>query len=147
MRSTSGSSQSDGDIYGCTYPSAKLFRYNPATGQITDLGRMDPTQEYATHCVAGGDGYIYVGIGTALYDVVAYNIATGAHYDLIPLAERATGDPDVFRATNGRVYTTDVNTTAGVKSFLLQDGEAIPVADAPSPASSPRLRAGGGRAP
>jgi hypothetical protein len=134
-----GLTQYDGDIYGCTYPSAKLFRYDPATGQTTDLGRMDPTQEYARYCVAGDDGYIYVGIGTALDDVVAYNIATGAHYDLIPPAERATGDPDVFRATNGQVYTTDVNTTAGVESFLLQDGEAIPVAEAPSPASSPLL--------
>jgi len=36
----------DGNLYGGTYPHAKLARVNAQTGAIEDLGRMDPEQMY-----------------------------------------------------------------------------------------------------
>jgi hypothetical protein len=126
-----GLTESGGDIYGCTYPSAKLFRYDPQTGLTTDLGRMDPIQEYARSCVAGGDGYIYVAIGTALDDMVAYDISTGQYQDLVPATERQPGVPYIFQATNGQVYAAGVGTTLGIQHFLLNDGTATPVSGTP----------------
>jgi hypothetical protein len=53
----------DGKIYGATYPDAKAFVYDIASGTFEDLGTMYPGQDYAR---GGGvtDKYYYVGIGT-----------------------------------------------------------------------------------
>jgi hypothetical protein len=65
---------SDKKLYGCTYPGAKLVRFDPATGKGEDLGRMSETEQYARLVAADDQGFVYVGIGTAKKDLVAYEI-------------------------------------------------------------------------
>ncbi|HOS92017.1 MAG TPA: hypothetical protein PLQ54_01785, partial [Armatimonadota bacterium] len=95
---------SDAKLYGCTYPSAKLVRFDPATGRGEDLGRMDETEQYARSVAADDAGFVYVGIGTVLRHVVAYEIATGEHRDVLPAECSGPGTATVTRAVDGRVY-------------------------------------------
>jgi len=37
----------DGRIYSCTYPQARLVRYDPKAGKSEDLGRLDEKEMYA----------------------------------------------------------------------------------------------------
>jgi hypothetical protein len=130
----------DGLIYGCTYPDAKLFRYDPGTGQMQDLGRMDPTLQYARSCVATRDGYIYVAVGGATDGIVAYDIATGTHQQLIPDADRGTGNAFTFRGDDGRVY----GITRADRTYLLEGGTATQIAQAPQHAPDAVLADGRG---
>src|SRR5205807_10616038 len=84
-------------LYGGTYPSAKIVRFDPATGKGEDLGRMDPTEEYARTLAASDDGFVYTGIGTSKAHLVAYEIATGQHRDLLPPQNQTTGTAAVHR--------------------------------------------------
>jgi len=127
----------DGKLYGCTYPSAKLVRYDPATGRSEDLGRMDPVEQYARHVAASDDGFVYVGIGTSTAHLVAYEIATGEHRDVLPEAYRVTGTATVHRSDDGRVYAQ-----AGGQTFWLDRWQVVPVDDAARRAPANRLRDG-----
>lgn len=53
----------DGRIYGTTYPGARLYAYDPASGEFQDYGRVaDDTQQART--VTALNGKIYVGTMT-----------------------------------------------------------------------------------
>jgi hypothetical protein len=93
----------DGRIYGCTYPSAKIVRFDPRLGRIEDLGRMDPTEQYARTIAASRDGFIYVGIGTRKASIVAYEIATGRHREILALQYQRPGTAGVFAQPGGQV--------------------------------------------
>lgn len=129
---------SDGRLYGCTYPSCKLVRFDPASGAMDDLGRMDPKQQYARTVAADDDGFVYVGVGTSEAHLVAYEIATGRHRDLLPPELHGAGSAAVHRGADGAVYGS-----AGGQHFRLRRGEAESIpADAVRPAPTPRLRDG-----
>lgn len=136
---------SDRRLYGCTYPSCKLVRYNPSSGKMEDLGRMDPREEYA-RSVAGApprsggpdDGFVYVGIGTSQAHLVAYEIRTGEHRDLLPEALRVTGMAAVARGEGGTVYGS-----VGEHHFRLRGWQAEPIpAEEYRPDTALRLRDG-----
>lgn len=128
----------DGKLYGCTYPGAKLVRFDPATGKGEDLGRMDEKEQYARSVAADDRGFVYVGIGMAARHLVAYEIATGKHADIMPAGLAATGACTVSRGDDGRVYAT-----AGSEHLRLEGGVATAVGAAevrgPTP---PRCRDG-----
>lgn len=94
----------DGKIYGGTYPNAKLVCYDPRTGRGEDLGRMSRTQNYARTVAADDKGFVYVGIGTARMDLVAYDIATGKHRSILPHNLGGHGYVQVQRGVDGNVY-------------------------------------------
>ncbi len=97
---------SDKKLYGGTYPSAKLIRFDPATGKSEDLGRMSESENYARYVAADDKGFVYVGIGTAKADLVAYEIATGQHRSILPPGQAMPGtNPPVVRGDDGAVYT------------------------------------------
>ncbi|MEU4645220.1 hypothetical protein [Micromonospora sp. NPDC023814] len=81
----------DGRIFVGTYPSAKLWEYDPATGRATDHGRMDPDDTYVRDLVAT-DTTVYCGIGSHA-GLVAYDRATGTRADILPaeLRDRTFG--------------------------------------------------------
>jgi outer membrane protein assembly factor BamB len=94
----------DHKIYGGTYPSARLIRYDPSTGSSEDLGRMDPVEMYARFVVGSSDGFIYIGIGYGTAHLVAYEIATGNHRDILPAAYQLGGSATyVYAGTDGRI--------------------------------------------
>lgn len=136
----------DGKLYGCTYPSASLFRYDTASGKFEDLGRMDPGEQYAKSIAASSDGFIYVGIGSAQAHVVAYQISSGKHRDVLPASVRKAIDPDgegstatVHRGDDGKIYAT-----VGNRYFLVKDWTAreIPKSEVRPHASETRLKDG-----
>ncbi len=129
---------SDRRLYGCTFPSCKLVRFDPATGKGEDLGRMDAREQYARGVAAGDDGFIYVGSGTSQAHLVAYEIATRHHRDLLPEATPVSGTASVVRGEDGTVYGA-----VGDQHFRLHGGRAEPIpADAYRPATTLRAREG-----
>jgi hypothetical protein len=128
----------DKRLYGCTYPNCKLVRYDPATGKGEDLGRMDEREQYARSVAADDEGFVYVGIGTNQAHLVAYEIRTGKHRDLLPAAPSIPGTATVARGDDGAVYGQ-----AGDQHFRLRAGRAEPIPAAEHrPAAIPRLKDG-----
>lgn len=113
---------SDKKLYGCTYPSAKLVRYDTANGKGEDLGRMDDRELYARSVAANDNGFVYVGIGMNKRHLVAYEIATGKHRDILPGEFQGTGSCSVHRGDDGHVYGS-----GGSQNFLLEDWQAKPI--------------------
>ena len=94
----------DGKLYGCTYPQAKLVRFDPATGEGEDLGRMDDEELYARYVAADDNGFVYVGIGMSKRHLVAYEIATGEHRDILTPEMAGEGSCSLGRGIDGVVY-------------------------------------------
>jgi outer membrane protein assembly factor BamB len=117
---------SDGKIYGGTYPSAKLVRFDTGTGAMEDLGRMDPTEMYVREMRASKDGFIYGGIGFGKAHLVAYEIATGQHRDILPEAFQAPGVRALIHlGVDGNLYG-HVND----QYFRLDGWDATPIGNA-----------------
>ncbi len=129
----------DGKLYGCTYGNAKLISYDPQTGEMTDLGRMDPTEEYSRSVATGADGWIYTGIGMARGSIVGYNPATGEHRLAIPAEHIIQGCGYVWTGTDGNAYGglgnhtykfmggvgTETKQTVGAAPQKLRDGRLL----------------------
>lgn len=98
---------SDKKLYGCTYPNAKLIRFDPATGKSEDIGRMSATENYARYIAADSKGFVYVGIGTAKRDLVAYEIATGKYRSILPQSMKGQGTITVAKGMDGNVYANE----------------------------------------
>ncbi|MBI4556464.1 MAG: hypothetical protein HY706_02680 [Candidatus Hydrogenedentes bacterium] len=101
----------DKKLYGCTYGNAKLISYEPGTGEMADLGRMDETQLYTRSICTGPDGRIYLGIGYGRANVVVYDPKTREHKAI--LADEYRSHPSqtaagVYTGTDGNVYVTGV---------------------------------------
>jgi hypothetical protein len=95
---------SDGNLYGGTYPRAKLARVNVKTGAIEDLGRMDPEQMYVRTVAVQGD-FVYCGCGVTKPSVWAYNIRTGEKTQLLPdEARNDKGWGRAFKRIDGNTY-------------------------------------------
>ncbi|MCC6795113.1 MAG: hypothetical protein IT366_08335 [Candidatus Hydrogenedentes bacterium] len=99
----------DNKLYGCTFPQAKLVSYDPATGKMEDLGRMDEEQMYSRSVATGPDGRIYVAIGYGKANLVVYDPMTREHRAILPEAYR--GDPaqtstSVMKGVDGNVYVS-----------------------------------------
>jgi outer membrane protein assembly factor BamB len=129
----------DGRIYGCTYPQAKLVSYDPASGEMRDLGRMDETQMYARLLAAGANGKIYVGTGYERPNIVVYDPATGERRALLPDTYR--GEAGVGTVSTGPDGT--VHAAAGGRHFRIDDETLVPIPAADYPSAPPlRLRDG-----
>lgn len=113
----------DKKLYGCTYPQAKLVQFDPATKELKDLGRMNSREQYAQSVAASDDGFIYVGIGTQKAHVVAYEIATGQHRDMLPEKMDVTTTAGVHRGDDGKIYAG-----VGDHYFRLERWDAKPIA-------------------
>jgi hypothetical protein len=121
----------DGKLYGCTYPQAKLISYDPQTGAMADLGRMDDTQKYTRSVCTGPDGRIYLGVGYGRANVVAYAPKTGEHQGILPEEYRATPDQtvaSVYRGVDGQVYVT----VASVPDTFVVKGNTVEKSPAPA---------------
>lgn len=132
----------DNKIYGCTFPSAKLVAYDPATGAMQDLGVMDETQQYTRNICVGADGKVYLGIGYGRANVVVYDPATKEHRGI--LLEQYRSDPlqttaSVSKGVDGNVYVSaitvvekDGQKTAGSATLLVQDGQLVEATNVPA---------------
>jgi len=131
----------DGKLYGCTYGHAKLVSYDPQTGAMADLGRMDETQKYTRSICTGPDGKIYMGVGYGRANVVAYDPNTGDHRSILP--DQYRQDPAQTAASSyvgvdGNVYIQAQKMVDGKAHSvtLVVKGDTVEETDSPATAVS-----------
>ncbi len=124
----------DGKIYGCTYPNAKLVRYDPVANKLEDLGRMSATESYARFIAADSGSFVYTTVGSVHTNLVAYNIATGEHRELLTDTSKiATFNIHETQGPDGSVYASVGTSTGSVYWLHLNGWNAIPVATSSVP--------------
>jgi len=90
-----------GNVYGGTYPSALVWKYDPVTKQFSDYGRMSETNSYVRSLAYYGN-YLYAGVGEK-GSLVKLDPATGEKTQIpLPPVAGVTGDNYPF------VYQLDV---------------------------------------
>lgn len=112
----------DGKLYGCTYGQAKLISYDPKTGKMEDLGRMDETQMYTRSIACGPNGKIYTGVGFGKANVVVYDPATRQHKSILPEPYRKETVASVHQGADGNVYAR-----CGNQTFRIDDETMVPI--------------------
>ena len=124
----------DGKIWGGTFPSAKLFSYDPKTGVIQNYGRMALDQFYC-YPTAGDDGLIYCAIQFEKMDIVVFDPEKKTKTSLIPLEHRKPGRVSLVKGKDGKIYTKFSNLE---QWYRIEGGEKlveVPKADVPFPQS------------
>jgi hypothetical protein len=89
---------------GTSYPKTHLVSYNPKTQEIKDYGQLDPQETSFNTLAFDSSGWAYAGIGTARWNIIAYNPKTGDRRQIIAEAERQLGTAKVFAGKDGMVY-------------------------------------------
>lgn len=118
----------NGKIYGVTYPTCHLFSYDPRNHAMLDLGRMSPNNKYARFVVAGSDGYLYISVGSTHAGVVAYNLKTGHHRQLLPPDAQDKGFYKLVLAKDGAVRASGLGHNFHLgHNFQLHNGKALPI--------------------
>ncbi|WP_054958514.1 dockerin type I domain-containing protein [Paenibacillus dakarensis] len=69
-----------GNVYGGTFPSGKVFQYNPVTGLFKDYGSMVAGQQYV-RSIDYKDGIVYAGVGSTGH-IIRLNPQTGEKSEL-----------------------------------------------------------------
>ena len=129
----------DHRLYGVTYPGCRLVRYDPAAHKSEDLGKMDATEQYGRWIVAGKDGFMYIGIGTAKANIAVFNTRTGELREVLPADAQGVGTAKPYIGIDGKAYAT-----LNARSFQL-DGfqiHELPPSAAVKPVDADVLRDG-----
>ncbi|MCP2322947.1 outer membrane protein assembly factor BamB [Hamadaea flava] len=96
---------SAGIVYGGTYPGARVFAYNPATGATRDYGQVLPGVQYV-RSIAVADGKIYAGTQPDAH-LLEIDAVTGTRREL-PLPDGLASGTGLtvydLNAYDGRVY-------------------------------------------
>ncbi len=117
----------DGSIYFATYPQSQLHRFDPASQQVEGLIRLDESEQYPTRMAIDQHGWLYVGIGTAQSNLVAYHPATGELRSLAQEGERVRNDSGYVISDEKGVVYGRVNKT--LPWSRLEKGELHPAPD------------------
>jgi streptogramin lyase len=113
----------NGDVYVGTYANAHLYRYSPATGEVTDLGQPIPNEEVIYGLTSDQDGNVYAGTyphaHAFKYDAVTGEVTDYGSLDPVQQYARSTVyDPDHNKlfvgvsTPNARLLRIDVATKA-----------------------------------
>jgi len=122
----------DGLIYAGTYPTSHLVSFDPRTKAMRDFGQLDTEEKYFSYLVFDAEGWAYAGLGTARFNIVAFNPKTGERRQLVPEAERALGTAEVYAGTDSLVYGkagTRRYRLAGGRAEALSEGQVAPRAE------------------
>ena len=111
----------DHRLYGVTYPGCRLVRYDPATHKLEDLGKMDPTEKYGRWIVAGHDGFMYIGIGTAKANLAVFDTKTGELREVLPQDAQVVGTPKPYIGIDGNAYATLNDRLFQIDGFHLRE--------------------------
>jgi streptogramin lyase len=113
----------NGDVYLGTYANAHLYRYSPATGEVTDLGQPIPGESQIYGLTSDQAGNVYAGTYPTAH-AFKYDVTTGQVTDygsLDPVQQYARStvyDPDHNKlfvgvsTPNARLLRIDVDTKA-----------------------------------
>jgi len=119
----------DGSIWIGAYPGARLTRYDPATGKFSNLGRMDPVDNYV-YPLSGDDGSFAAVVKFVRPHLITIDPASGEHREVGP----AITDPSdkskylkFFKGTDRRLY---LDSSEG--KFRVDGMNLTPVAEVPA---------------
>ncbi len=118
----------DGLIYVATYPKSQLYVYDPIRQEIRDVIRLDAHEQYPSYMKIGQDGWVYVGMGNAKSNLVAYHPSTGELRQLAKESERGVGSGLVQTLTDGTVIG---RAHSSQPWRLLEDGEVGEIMEDP----------------
>ena len=134
----------DGRFYGGTFPSGRLYAYDPASDVVEDVGNPCEPHNHLETVFSGPNGIIYFGFARPEGRLGCYDPANGALEDLgVPVPGAIGGDCHVAAATADAVWgfqrghlwnyhwKTGVLTSTG--PFVLDDGRVAPVWQARAP--------------
>lgn len=95
-----------GRIWIATYPNCSLISYNPETRIMKDYGPIhtESWDQYPYYIAADDAGWVYVALGYAGTQIVAFNPATGKSHTVLPESERQNGMAYLYRDHDGKVY-------------------------------------------
>lgn len=94
----------DGSIYGGTYPSTLLIRYQPDSRYLENLGRMSPDQTHNLYGAVSPGGKVYSGIGMKTQSLIEYDPSTGKTRNIWPQEWETTNLPRVYLGEDGNIY-------------------------------------------
>jgi streptogramin lyase len=131
-----GSAMCDGPderIFAGMHNNCQLISYDPQTQELVAHGQLDEAEKYVNTLVAGPEGWIYAGIGTARQNVVAMNPETGERVQIPSEEQRVHGSGHVRLGPDGEVYGKAADTW-----WRLRGGKAEVLAaeDVPRPADT-----------
>ncbi len=113
----------NGKIYFGTYPKSTLWEFDPTTRQLRDVGQLDATEEYPSFLGMDKFGWVYAVTRYARNNLVAINVKTGQHVQLIDEAARSVDIvPEIFHGQDGKIYCRMWNHKDN-PLFLLEDGK------------------------
>ncbi|NLE68303.1 MAG: hypothetical protein GX608_12860 [Lentisphaerae bacterium] len=115
----------NGVIWASLYSGAGLLSFDPETRKLVNHGSINSEGwgQYTSYMAADDAGWVYVGIGNTLGQLVGYNPATGERRTYVPQKSRRHGVGRPFTATDGRVYANAPNWGA----HEMFAGEATPI--------------------
>lgn len=120
----------DGTVWIGFYPGARLSKYDPATGRITPLGRMDAENNYL-YPLGGDDGSLAAIAKFSRYRLLLIDSATG---EVRPAGPEVTDTSDknqflkFYKGTDRRLY---LDSHAG--KYRVDGMNLFPVDELPSP--------------
>ena len=97
----------DGVIWSATYPYCGVVSFNPKTREFKDYGRIHKEKwyQYPRFIIVDDSGWVYVGIGSTLSQIIAFDPKTGKSTPMLTDSERREGRiANVFRGINGKAY-------------------------------------------
>lgn len=127
---------SQGRLWIGSYPTADLTCYDPANGEFTHFGRMDPVDMYNYPWVSAADKVACV-IRMTKPHVALLDPVTKTRTTIGPVTTKGKGTLDVQRGRDGQLYIV-----SSVGSFRIDGTEARPVDKVPPALPTPLLTDG-----
>jgi len=106
-------------IYIGTYPDCRVYSFDTKTKETLEIGRLDTEEKYLNSLAVDSAGWVYGGIGTARWNLVALNPQTKERRQLLDEADRQHGTATAFSGADGKAYGI-----AGKQYFRLFEGKA-----------------------
>lgn len=116
----------NGQLFFATFPNATLYRFDPQTRELEKLGRLDEQEKYVYTLIAGADGWVYAGVGTARNNLVGFNPQTRQRVQFAEEATRKGGSGHVYLSTDGHIYGRAIDQKIS-PLLKLQNGVATPM--------------------
>lgn len=95
-----------GKIWAITYPNSGMVSFDPKTRELKDYKyvHQENWRQYQRSLVADDAGWIYIGLGIASSQILAFDPTTGIAKPMLLENERKLGNAVVYRDQNGKVY-------------------------------------------
>ncbi|MFO7946075.1 MAG: hypothetical protein R6V19_04590 [Armatimonadota bacterium] len=138
-RARSMTEDDDGRIWAALSPNSDVISYDPKTGELREYGSVyeHPSRQFPQYIAADDTGWVYVGIGLAVGEIVMLNPQTGEATPVVPEDERVgtsqsvRGRHPVFRDVNGKVYGYTLLEDGSKQWYELYEGQARKLHEAP----------------